>query len=137
MKNLEQYKDDLKKLLKSGEVLRLVMQWEYMPEEEERGDDVRSALKALPSFSEGYQAWYSEAKALVRQLLPDRLEDFSDYYETRKPRREITAENYKISDYVLGLAVTAGSGRNIVGPDAAIPKFRQQLENASKARSSI
>ena len=36
-------------------------------------EEVKAVLQNLPSFSEGYQAWYSEAKALVRQLLPDRL----------------------------------------------------------------
>lgn len=33
-------------------------------------------IKSLPSVHDNYQSWYSEAKALVRQLLPDRLGDF-------------------------------------------------------------
>ena len=57
-------------------------------------------IQNLPSFKDDYQPWYSEAKALVRQLLPDRLTDFTRYYEKPKSRREVTIENYTIEDYL-------------------------------------
>ena len=132
MKNLEQYKDDLKQLLETGQTLRLAMQLECHPEQFEKAikrikRGKKAVLQNLPSFSEGYQAWYSEAKALVRQLLPDRLDDFSGYYAKAKLRKDITAENYRISDYLAGLQATRGD-TVLVGPSAAISCFIQQLE---------
>ena len=89
----------------------------------------RSA-QALPLFKTEYQPWYSEAKALVRQLLPDRLLDFTRYYEKPKTRKEITFENYTIEDYLQGIRVTRGPAYDntvVVGPDAAISRVEQQL----------
>ena len=64
----------------------------------------------------------------MRQLLPDRLEDFVRHYEKPKTRKDITYENYRIEDYFQGLTVTRGYLKEkVVGPDAAIPHFRQQL----------
>jgi hypothetical protein len=87
-------------------------------------------LKELPSFKDSYQAWYSEAKVLVRQILPDRLSDFVSHYEKPKSRKSVTYETYTIEDCLQGLNVTRTAGwekEKIVGPDAAVPQFRQQL----------
>jgi hypothetical protein len=134
--NLDRYKKDLDTLLAKGERLHLAMQSECFPEQIKRalkhqfgaGSELEKFLKDLPPFQEAYQPWYSEAKALIRQLLPDRLEDFVRLYEKPKSRKEITYENYRIEDYLQGLTVTHGFQKEkIVGPDAAIPHFRQQL----------
>ena len=78
MNNLEQYKGDLNQLLETGKDLHFAMQFECYPEQFKRvakkNPEVQAMFGNLPLFSEGYQAWYSEAKALVRQLLPDRLD---------------------------------------------------------------
>jgi hypothetical protein len=73
-----------------------------------------------------YQSWYSEARALLKQLLPDRLDDFARLYEKPKARKSIGYENYRIEDYMQGLTVTLGSETK-AGPSAAIPHFSQQL----------
>ena len=86
----------------------------------------RNFIQALPSFRDKYQPWYSEARALVRQLLPDRLSDFTRYYEKPKSRKNITFENYTIEDYLHGLNVTKWNSP-VVGPEAAIPLFNQQM----------
>ena len=136
MKNLEKYQDALEKLIKTGNDLHCAMQFECLPEQIEdllstknpkEREVFRKYLQILPSFSEGYQAWYSEAKALVRQLLPDRLDDFTGYYERPKTRKDTTYESYRICDYLLALRVTDSLDREVVGPTAALPKFRQQL----------
>ena len=83
-----------------------------------------------------YQCWYSEAKTLIKQLLPDRLTDFVRYYEKPKPRKDITPESYRIEDCLQGISLTNFNNEKIVGPEAAIPNFRQQLAilKAVKAR---
>lgn len=68
--------------------------------------------------------------------MPDRLSDFVRLYEKPKSRKDIRYENYRIEDYFQGLTVTNTWNEKIVGPDAAIPHFRQQLaiEQAVKGR---
>jgi hypothetical protein len=132
--NLDRYKKDLESLIAKGERLHIAMQAECFPEQvelafkEKYNKEAKALLKALPSLAEAYQPWYSEAKVLIKQLLPDRLSDFVRHYEKPKPRKEITYENYTIEDYLQGLNVTRGwEKKKVVGQDAAIPHFRQQL----------
>ncbi len=143
MTNLDRYKKDLDALVETGEQLEMSIQAECYPAEFEAqikkrlGDKTKALLKALPPFGNTYQRWYSEAKALIRQLLPDRLADFVRHYEKPKPRKELTAESYRIEDYLQGLSVSRGwEKEKVVGPDAAIPHVRQQLGilKAAKAR---
>ena len=94
------------------------------------GREVKGFIDSLPSFKDEYQIWYSEAKALVRQLLPDRLSDFTRHYEKPKPRKDITNENYTIEDYLQEVNITRRVGITVipvVEPYAAIPRFNQQL----------
>lgn len=94
--NLERYKKDLDSLIAKGGQLENALQAECLPEgfkqtvEKQLGDKADHVLKSLPSFSSDYQSWYSEAKVLVRQLLPDQISDFIRHYEKPKTRKEIT-----------------------------------------------
>ncbi len=113
--NLSRFENDLNALIELGEKLQLSMQRECYQEEvdkqlkEHLGKNASSVIKELPEFKKDYQRWYSESKALIRQLLPDRLEDFVRHYERPTSRRDITYENYKVIDYLQGLAVKRGS----------------------------
>jgi len=134
--NLERYKRDFDSLISSGERLLLAIQKECSPAPFEKElkrvykNKAGEVLKMIPSFAESYQAWYSEAKVLVKQILPDRLSDFVSHYERPKSRKTITYETYRIVDYLQGLTLTRTLGtqkEKIVGPDAAVPQFEQQL----------
>ena len=131
--NLDRYTKDLDALLRKGQRLSYAMLHECSPQEfekaakEQLADNADKLIEGLPSFKEDYQAWYSEAKALVRQLLPDRISDFTRYYEKPKSRKEVTFRNYVIEDYLEGLRITGRLGDEVVGPSAAIPRFDQQL----------
>ncbi|MBU1297695.1 MAG: hypothetical protein KKB77_00900 [Bacteroidetes bacterium] len=128
LSNLEKYKKDLKSLVARGELLLMAMENECFPEQfaKDLGGKAEEYIKSLPKFSNDYQAWYSEAKVVIKQLLPDRLSDFERHYEKPKPRKDITFDNYRIEDYLQGLNVTRG-WQKVVGPDGAIPQFQQQL----------
>ena len=141
--NLDRFKKDLDRLVKMGSRLELAIQHECFPDEMKKALDKQLGKKAdkyikdLPSFKASYQRWYSEAIALLRQVLPDRLSDFIRHYEKPKPRKDITYENYRIEDYLQGLRVTRGwEKEKVVGPDAAIPHLSQQLAivQAAEAR---
>lgn len=142
--NLDRYKDDLKRLTHRGQLLLVAMQYECHPEEvkaiyeKEHGEKSKRFFKELPSFTDDYQGWYSEAKSLVGQLLPDRLEDLIRLYQKPKPRKDITCESYRIEDYLQGLRVTRGHDwdkTTVVDKSAAIPHFQQQLAIVSAAAS--
>lgn len=139
--NLDRYKNDLEALISSGDMLHLSMRHGCFPTEiaeqvkKQLGDKAPDFLKTLPNFGSEYQTWYSEAKALIRQLLPDRLADFVRHYEKPKPRKDITYENYRIEDFLQGLSITSGwENKKVVGPDAAIPHFTQQLAILKSAK---
>ena len=137
--NVDRYEKDLNSLLSKGAKLHSAIQHECSPQEFKRvaeeslGEKVEEYIQALPSFRDEYQPWYSEAKVLVRQLLPDRLSDFTRYYEKPRSRKNITYENYTIEDYLQGLTVSLGTS-TVVGPHAAIPCFYQQLSLVKSAR---
>ena len=132
--NLEKYRTDLDKLVARGQLLYLSILVDHVPGQKEVFQkELREKYpdfeKKLPTFSEEYQRWYSEAVECIRQLLPGRLEDFIDLYQADKKGKELTYENYKIAHALLGLHVTRGYQKEkVVGPDAAIPRFRQQLK---------
>ena len=89
----------------------------------------------LPSFNSEYQAWYSEARALIKQLLPDRLDDFVRHYDKPRHRKNIDYESYRIEDCLQGVTVTNALREKVVGPKAAIPHFQQQLNIVKSAQA--
>lgn len=93
------------------------------------GDKAADYLNKLPKFSTDYQQWYSEAKAVVRQLIPDRLSDFVRHYERQNNRKEMTYANYTIEDYLQGL-----SRGTIVQMDAGVARMQQQLNILKSAQ---
>ena len=141
MKNLERYENDLKKLIKTGRNLLNAMHYECDPENYENSvreqlrDETLEHIYNLPEFSEDYETWYSEAKALIRQLLPDRLDDFVGHYEKPKTRKVLTYESYRISDYLMRLVRRGAHNQIVVGTDSAIPRFKQQLAIVKAVRS--
>jgi hypothetical protein len=130
--NIERYQSDLRTLIDEGDDLMEGMLLESIPEKfepilkERLGDKYEEYRKNIPPFRRKYQHWYSEARSVIKQLLPDRLNDFVRHYEKPKSRKEIVASNYVIEDYLNGLSVTQ-AGAKVVGPDAAIPAFEQQV----------
>jgi hypothetical protein len=141
--NIEKFKSDLQNLLKRGELLEISMQVDLMSKEDlekfkkSLDDDSKASFKNLPKFKSEYQSWYSEALALLRQTLPDRVLDFTRHYEKPKSRREINSETYTIEDYLQGINVTRGPyQQTVVGPSAATNRFDQQraIVKAAAAR---
>lgn len=132
--NLDRYKNDLKQLIDTGDKLLYSLYAAHIPDQfaealKRPANEIDTIRKALPVFASAYQRWYSEAKALVRQLLPDRLDDFVRHYEKPKSRKALTFESYRIEDCLQNLVVSHHfSGDLIAGPPAAIPHFEQQLE---------
>ena len=111
LSNLEKYKKDLSALIEKGERLLDSIQKEYKSESNEADQNTADA-KDLPSFRDEYQSWYSESLAAIKQLIPERKNDFIKHYEQPKNRGPINSENYKIEDYLLGLKTNLTAPRN-------------------------
>jgi hypothetical protein len=132
---IEQYKKDLDRLIEKGQSLYAAAIFANIsPEQKKKAGVTDESLKILPDVRKEYQSWYSEALTAVKQLLPDRLEDFVNYYKPQKARKTIDASTYTISDYLHGLESSFGA-RKVVGVDAAIPLFQQQLEILKSLRT--
>ena len=139
---LNRYKKDLETLVERGKALEAAIELESISAElhsrkiDKHKGELKKLADRLPSFNSEYQGWYSEAKVLIKQLLPDRLDDFVRHYEKPRSRKDITYENYRIEDCLQNLKVTNKvwkgdsfdeSTVKVVGPEAAIPHFQQQL----------
>lgn len=85
-------------------------------------------LKSFHTVQASYQRWYSEAMLVIKQLLPDRIDEFKRLYHDEKRSKDITYLTYSISDYLIGLKVSRGYGSEVNRAAAFLTKFDQQLE---------
>lgn len=127
--NLDRYKDDLDKLILQGEKLYLSLLIDVAPDAATRLKITDEKRKALPNVRQEYQAWYSEALAAIRQLMPDRVDDFISYYKPLSLLRkeQLNASTYRIANYLQGISVSLGD-KKIVGFDAAVNLVEQQVQ---------
>jgi hypothetical protein len=132
---IERFRKDLERLVQRGKMLEYAMLVEVdhgsfvkqVKQQLKNKEKIDEFLKALPKFKKDYEEWYSEALALLRQLLPDRVANFIALYEKPKNRKSVTYGEYYIQDYLQGLQVTRVGSGVVVDSSAAIPQFRQQL----------
>jgi hypothetical protein len=129
----ESLKNDLASLVRQGELLYYAMADHVgkLPDKIKKDLDKHSVK--LPTFEIEYDTWYSEALRVVKQVIPDRTDDFVKQYKHEK-RKEVTFISYGIYDYLLGLQTTRGD-RVIAGQEAGIPKMQVQntiLKSAEK-----
>ena len=125
---IERYKKDFKWLKDLGESLLKSMYDSY---DDGNKDDDAGENENLPDFEDDYQSWYSEAKLLIKQLLPDRIDDFQGLYEQPRSRDLISPVGYSIEDCLLGNVTFNGKGTVVTGQRNAIRNFKQQLSTKS------
>lgn len=138
--NIQRYIDDLQNLLERARILQICMALEVaacttkdLIKQGVNEEEITDAKRI--SFATRYQPWYTEALALIKQLLPDRADDFVGYYKPQRLRKEVDYGNYSIEDYLQSLTVTRGYDKTVVvDRRAAVPKFAQQV-NIVKACS--
>jgi hypothetical protein len=107
---------------------------------EESDETLRKVLEDAtgPSrFKRDYQSWYSKALRVVRQVLPDRYDEFRSYYEQPR-RKDITVSTYTVGDYVAGLTVTGWDGKPTFNAHhVATGHFETQIEILSSAKDLL
>jgi HEPN domain-containing protein len=112
MSNLEKYQKDMVELIELGSKLQEMLVKHFTPPE----------LDGMHDFFRDYSGWYSESLVVLKQLLPDRLEEFRKLYESSKERKTVCSINYTITDMLRGFGYTNG-----VKPVYGVKLFQQQL----------
>ena len=119
-------KKELKDLISKGDFLYYSMADAQGKLPEDFKKRLNKKGHKLPNFEIEYDLWYSEALLVVKQIIPDRYDDFVKQYKIEK-RKEIDFTTYGISDYLIGLRSTRGGGSVVVvDQSAAIPKMQNQ-----------
>lgn len=88
MNDYSTLKQEIEKLIKDGEKIYDALN---------SGGREQRDSKDLQYFIVHYEPWYTKAYAVVKQLTPDRLTDFTLLYSNPK-RKELDVESYCISD---------------------------------------
>lgn len=142
----KKFSEELDRLIDEGDKLSLAIQYECHKSDfknqlmeifKDDEDKVKDYIKNLPKFKKDYQKWYSESYAVIKQVLPDRVSDFTSYYEYPRVRKDITFQNYMIKDYLQGLRITRAGYEVVADGSAAIPEFEQQLNMVKAAKGSL
>jgi hypothetical protein len=110
--NLDKYRKDLAALIALGDEMRTDLALRSMKEKGTFKKEHKEAAKTLDgSFERNYQRWYTEASAVVRQLIPDRLDEFQSLYRGDPKRKEISSTTYSVQDWLNGVRARTDSYR--------------------------
>lgn len=121
-------KRELNELLKEGMVL--------VSGDENKTIFTYDGKKPLKLNTLNYQLWYTKALRVIEQILPNRAEEFENFYKITK-RKEINYVTYTISDYLVGTRVTRGVYDAFDTTAAFIAKFQQQMAILNSAYLSL
>lgn len=125
--NLDHYRRDLAKLTELGEEMLVDLSLRGAAVE---GKQRKLAERVSGCFERNYQRWYTEAGAVVGQLIPVRAAEFERLYLAAAKRRAIDAETFAIQDWLAGRRAPAGkSGRPAFNDLLAVSmRLKMQLE---------
>ena len=129
LNNIAKYQKDIERIEVQGHQLLYGL---YNELQDKIGDAFRKLSKEQKeeickyTFKDIYNEWYNESLVVVKQLIPDRLDDFINYYKLPK-RKEFSYETYTVSDYLIGMVKKNSWGEVIVASTTVITKFEQQL----------
>ena len=137
--NFEKYKTVIDSLQKEGSKLLLDDLISKAKTSKEKGSPLIDELK----FQKNYQKWYSESMQVIKQVLPDRFDEFRKLYETDEKRKNITASNFSIKDWLLGLRSPIRSPLDLIEPNKKIfddfgivfLRFKAQIDILASARA--
>ena len=126
---------ELDQLITQGKLLYYGFMKEIGKLDETSAEEIKEHKIKLPSFTMEYDDWYSTCIPVVKQLIPDRLDDFMLQYKQEK-RKEIDALTYTISDYLLQISTSRGP-RVIADGKSALPKFLRQTNILKSAKNVL
>lgn len=102
--NLERYKKDLERLVALGKKMQLDIGGRHLIKVGEVKPETKKLFEEHQgTFERQYQNWYTEAAALIRQLIPTRLTEFHELYKGDGKRKATTIQTYHIQDWLNGV----------------------------------
>jgi hypothetical protein len=124
--NLSKYKSDLDKLVALGRKMHLDLVFRHRAEVGKLSKEHQEMYeKVKDAFEDNYQAWYTEAGSVIRQLIPDRLSEFQELYKGDGKRKTTEPQTYHIQDWLNGVrANTAKGTADKIFNDLAIVSLR-------------
>jgi len=139
MTSLERYRKDLSRLIELGNEMLLDLRIQSLEKEGKLDESYQETKKRVSgAFDARYQTWYTEACAVIRQLLPDRLDEFEAYYKADPKRKSVDSTSYKIQDWLVGLRAVPQSYTGEKHFDdfaAVVMRFHSQLEILKSSES--
>lgn len=81
-----------------------------------------------------YEAWYTKSLSVIRQVIPERTEDFCSLYRNDK-RKEINASTYTIRDFLHGTRITQAGREQFNAQSVYQSKLTQQFSILNAASS--
>lgn len=130
--NFDILKKELDKLELKGQLLYYAMVNKDGNLSEETKKVFEEKKFKLPIFKDEYDTWYTESLRIVKQIIPDRENDFIKQYKDEK-RKSIDFVTYSIYDYLLGVRTTRGMDV-IADSSSAIPKMQHQVSILKSAQ---
>ncbi len=107
-------KDEIKTLYKEGnEILN-----DFIDDTED---------KKHANLRRKYQIWYTKALIVIKEVLPDRYNEFVECYTCSK-RKEISYANFSMNDFLIGLSISRGGVRLFDPRQAGLIRFATQLD---------
>jgi len=143
MSIIERVKGDLQRLISTAKTMRLDLERDALLKGSLNDEELKALLARVEGyFQSEYQSWYTEACAVLKQLIPDRLAEFQSLYQPHSKRKTLLdVLTYTIQDWLNGVR----SLNDIYGKrhfdDAGVVtmKFRTQvsiLESAQRRYES-
>ena len=130
MENLNKYRDDLTNLTSLGAEMvrelasRLEGTNERDPQEKK---DKQTSEQHTKSIETHYQEWYTESYALIKQMLPDRLNEFKELYMGSGRTKTIDTSSFTIQNWLMGLRA---SQRPIRSGAISVEQDRRTFQDA-------
>ncbi|MEN6457366.1 MAG: hypothetical protein ABFC63_00340 [Thermoguttaceae bacterium] len=131
--NLDEYRRDLKQLATLGEEMLVDISLRDAAME---GPEKLAAEHICGCFERNYQRWYTEAGAVVAQLISGRSAEFEQLYLGDGRRKAIDADSYNIQDWLTGRKLPAPAVRG--GESLAVSlRLKMQLEILKSAETRL
>lgn len=134
--NLDKYREDLKSLLDLGELMQVDLELEKRTREGKKIEKKTHTPGTI--FLSKYQKWYSEAYQVIKQLLPDRFDEFEKLYKGDGKRKTIDSITFTIQDWLRGIrsSVNDFTGKKYFEDfEITAMRFNMQLDILKSAES--
>ncbi len=130
--NLDKHRSDLDSVVALADKMLSDLHFRYLREQKQLDKAQHEKAKQLEGcFESDYQGWFTEAIAIVRQLIPDRVAEFDHLYKGDGKRKAVNESTYNIQDWLNGVrsGVSSYTGKKAFDDFASVTmRFTTQAQ---------